>query len=99
MKPDPNFLARFFGYRKEKLEPRLYGLEYSRGLHEQLQKQVIPKLKRGQPVTGKLLKGEKKNGDGEKGKAGSKKGGGSESQEQEWQFHELLPSGIINKDE
>ena len=27
---DSNFLARFFGYRKEKIEPRLYGLKYSR---------------------------------------------------------------------
>ena len=90
-------LARFFGYRKEKIEPRLYGLKYERGLHEQLQG-VKGKLKQGQPVAGKITKsGEQGKGKGGKGKA-DKKGGGSESQEQEWHFHELLPSDFHNKD-
>ncbi len=97
--PESNFLARFFGYKKEKIEPRLHGLKYSRGLHESLKKGVMPKLKRGQPVMGKLTKdgkqGINKNGDGKS----SKKGGGSESQEQEWHFHELLPSEIHSKPE
>jgi hypothetical protein len=94
-----NALARFFGYRKDKIEPRLYGLKYARGLHEQLEKGVKSKLKNGQPVIGKLTKqGERgKRGEGSKGKT-SKKGGGSESQEQDWEFHELLPSDIHNKD-
>jgi hypothetical protein len=91
---DSSALARFFGYRKEKVEPRLYGLEYSRGLHEQLEKGVRGKLKNGQPVLGKITK-EGKQGDGKKS---HKKGKGSESQEQDWQFHELLPSDIHNKD-
>lgn len=90
-------LARFFGYRKEKIEPRLYGLEYSRGLHEQLEKGVRGKLKNGQPVLGKITK-EGEKGKGKGGKESTKKGGGSESQEQDWQFHELLPSDIHNKD-
>jgi hypothetical protein len=97
--PEANFLARFFGYRKEKVEPRLHGLKYSRGLHEKLEKGVMPKLKRGQPVIGKLTKenrqGLRKNGDG----MSTKKAGGSESQEQEWHFHELLPSEIHQKPE
>jgi len=95
---ESSLLARFFGYRKEKIEPRLYGLKYDRGLHEQLES-VKGKLKSGQPVAGKLTKsGEQGDkGKGTKGKS-SKKGGGSESQEQDWEFHELLPSDFHEKD-
>lgn len=97
-KPSSNFLGRFFGYRKEKIEPRLHGLEYSRGLHERLEKQVIPRLKKGQVVAGKFMKGKKRQGAGRRGEGLQKsKGGGSESQEQEWQFHELLPSDMHRK--
>ena len=96
-KPKANRVARFFGYGKNKMEPRLFGLKYSRELHEQLEK-VKGRLKQGQPVAGKLTK-EGKNGKGKKGqgKQGAKKGGGSESQEQDWQFHELRPSDIHQK--
>ena len=92
-----NRVARFFGYGKNKMEPRLFGLKYSRQLHEQLEK-VKGRLKQGQPVAGKLTK-EGENGKGKKGqgKQGDKKGGGSESQEQDWQFHELRPSDIHQK--
>jgi len=92
-----NRVARFFGYGKNKMEPRLFGLKYSRELHEQLEK-VKGRLKQGQPVAGKLTK-EGENGKGKKGqgKQGDKKGGGSESQEQDWQFHELRPSDIHQK--
>jgi hypothetical protein len=96
---DSSFLARFFGYRKEEIEPRLYGLKYSRGLHEELEKGVMPRLKRGQPVAGKLSKDKAREGIKGKGKLTKGKGGGSESQEQEWQFHELLPSEIHKKPE
>ena len=96
---EKNRLLRFFGYNKNKTEPRLYGLEYSRGLHEQLEKEIMFKLKRGQPVVGRLTKekgsGEPKEGDGKS----AEKGGGSESQEQGWYFHELLPSEIHRKPE
>ena len=97
-KSNSHFLARFFGYRKEKVEPRLHGLKYSRDLHEQMEKGLIPRLKQGQPVFGKLVKGEGKSKKG-KGdtKKGEGKGGGSESQEQDWEFHELLPSEIHEK--
>ena len=92
-------LLTFFGYNRNKVEPRLYGLGYSRGLHEQLEKEVIPKLKMGQPVVGKLTKkggtGDPKEGEGKS----TEKGGGSESQEQDWHFHELLPSEIHVKPE
>jgi hypothetical protein len=96
--PDSNFLARFFGYQQEKIEPRLHGLKYSRGLHEQLAKGVIPSLKRGQPVAGKLRKKAKGEGKGKNGK-GKSKGDGSESQEQDWEFHKLNPSEIHKKPE
>lgn len=96
-KPKANRVARFFGYGKNKMEPRLFELKYSRELHEQLEK-VKGRLKQGQPVAGKLTK-EGENGKGKKGqgKQGDKKGGGSESQEQDWQFHELRPSDIHQK--
>jgi len=90
------FLAKFFGYRKGKNEPRLHGLSYDRELHERLAKGVMPRLRAGQPVLGKLTKkgGEK----GKKGKGNSqKKGVRSESQKQKWEFHELLPSEIHEK--
>jgi hypothetical protein len=97
---DDNFLARFFGYKKEKIEPRLYGLKYDRDLHEQLEEGVMPKLRKGQPVLGKLTKREegREGNKGGKGKS-EKEGGGSESQEQEWKFHELRPSEIHRKPE
>tara|TARA_Y100001963_G_scaffold140919_1_gene208537 strand:- start:1524 stop:2105 length:582 start_codon:yes stop_codon:yes gene_type:complete len=96
--PGSNFLSRFFGYKREKIEPRLYGLEYSRGLHEKIQNGLMNKLKKGQPVPGKFTKndgeaGNKKGSDGKKGENGD----GSESQEQDWEFHELRPSEIHNK--
>jgi len=91
-------IVDFFGYKNNLIEPRLYKIKYNRKLHEQLNK-ISQKLKKGQPVFGKLnkTKGEQKNGTG-KGKAPSdKKGEGSESQNQEWEFHELLPSDIHEK--
>lgn len=98
--PKSSWLARFFGYRKAKVEPRLYGVAYSRGLHEYIEKEMRLKLRNGQPVVGRLTKGAKRLGYGLSGKGKStSKGGGSESQEQEWQFHELLPSEIHNKPE
>ena len=92
-----NPILKFFGYQKNKIDPRLYGLNYSRNLHEQLE-EIKGRLKKGQPVAGKLKKGEGE-GDGKGEKADSKKGkgDGSESQEQEWHFHELLPSEIHRK--
>jgi hypothetical protein len=97
--PESNFFARFFGYRKEKIEPRLHGLKYSRGLHEQLQRGVIPRLKSGQPVVGKLTKGKKPPKSGSNKGKSLGEGDGSESQNQEWHFHELLPSEIHRKPE
>ena len=95
--PDP--LAKFFGYKKENVEPRLYGIKYNRELHERLEKQIMPKLKQGQPVLGKLTK-KGENGKGKiagKNKGENQDGEGSESQMQDWQFHELRPSDIQGK--
>jgi hypothetical protein len=98
---DPSYISRFFGYRRSSMEPRLYGLKYSRELHEQIEKQIKPSLRKGKPVAGKLIKSAKKGeSEGKTSPNGKgKKGGGSESQEQEWHFHELLPSEIHRKPE
>tara|TARA_R100000808_G_C2151519_1_gene160620 strand:- start:1908 stop:2486 length:579 start_codon:yes stop_codon:yes gene_type:complete len=97
---DRSFLMKIFGYKGDNPEPRLFGVAYSRGLHEQIENQIRGKLQRGQPVFGSLskLKGEGKGKNG-KGVPNGKKGGGSESQEQEWQFHILRPSDFLNKPE
>lgn len=94
-----NEVSKFFGYKRDRIEPRLFQLKYSRELHEQMAK-INAKLKMGRPVAGKLTKSgqEGKGKKAGKGKAG-KKGGGSESQEQDWQFHELRPSDIRPKPE
>jgi hypothetical protein len=98
---ETNSLRKVFGYNKDKIEPRLYQLKYNRSLHEHLQRKVIPKLKTGQPVYGKLSKEkrESKLGFGPGKNPNKGKGDGSESQEQEWHFHELLPSEIHQKPE
>jgi hypothetical protein len=49
-------MRKMFGYSKDRIEPRLYQLEYNRTLHENLQNNIVPKLKAGQPVYGKLSK-------------------------------------------
>ena len=96
---EANPFLKFFGYKKqEKIEPRLHGLSYSRKLHEQIEKEIMPKLKMGQPVIGKLKKEKPKpNLSFRPGQA--RAGEGSESQEQEWHFHELLPSEVHRKPE
>ena len=93
-------LRKVFGYSNDRIEPRLYQITYSRELHEQLQKNVISRLKSGQPVFGRLTKekGENSKPGAGKDKARNKgKGDGSESQNQQWHFHELLPSEIHRK--
>ena len=94
-----NKVSRFFGYSGNSIEPRLFELKYSRNLHEQLQK-LKSSLSKGQPVMGKLSK-DKDIGKGKvgNGKKSDKKGDGSESQGQDWQFHKLLPSEIQGKPE
>ena len=90
-------LRKVFGYNKDIIEPRLYQLKYNRSLHEHLQRGVIPRLRAGQPVFGKLTKDILPPGVGNGDRKGKGKGDGSESQEQEWHFHELLPSEIHQK--
>lgn len=96
-----NSLLMFFGYRGDGPEPRLFGLPYSRELHEKIESEMKAKLQKGQPVVGKFSKGkagEGRKGDkNDKGNAGEQKGKGSESQEQEWQFHFLRPSEYLPK--
>ena len=94
-------ISKIFGYKKKrKVEPRLHGLPYSRELHEQIEKKIMPKLKSGQSVVGKLSEVGKNKKNGKKGEGeGKKEGGGSESQSQDWEFHELLPSDFQQKPE
>ena len=96
---ETNPILKFFGYKKSDNEPRLFGLPYSREMHERVAREMIPKLKNGQPVVGKFMKGQKERGNSKRaGKdKGDSKGDGSESQEQEWHFHELRPSDILKK--
>lgn len=58
-------LLKVFAHKPEGLEPRLYRLPYSRKFHEELQKNVIPRLLKGQIVTGKIGKGKETGGDNE----------------------------------
>ena len=88
----------FFGYKSSKPEPRLFGFPYSRELHERIEKQMMGKLRRGQLITGKFKKSKKGIANG-KGGSEEKKGGGSESQEQDWEFHFLRPSDFLKKPE
>lgn len=98
---ETNFVLKFFGYETDNIKPRLYGLSYNRNLHEQLEKNVVPQLKKGYPVFGKLNKQElppgKADGDKKNGAKNNPEGKGSESQDQQWHFHKLLPSEIHRK--
>lgn len=96
-----NSFLRFFGYKHSKVEPREFGLPYSRKLHEQINNEILPRLKNGQVVRGKMEKGGGKDGFGKgKGKISGegKKGYVGESQDQEWVFHNLRPGEIQQKD-
>ena len=94
---DKSFI-KMFNYKTEGTKPRLFQFPYSRELHEQLQKGVMQKLRTGPPVQGNF----REKREGKKGLKGSKgkkdeDGDGSESQEQDWEFHELSPSEIHRK--
>lgn len=91
-----NWIKKVFGYKVTHIAPRLFGLPYSRELHEKLAKEVIPALKSGKPVYGSLSK-ENSKGNAKEGVKTNKKGGGSESQKQEWVFHLLRPSDFLTK--
>lgn len=100
-KYDNKFL-NMIGFKSQKQEPRLFNVPYSRSLHEELEKSVLPRTKNGQIVTGKLKKssGGKVGGKGKgNGKGNGKSGkGGSESLEQEFKFYNLKPGEIQQKD-
>ena len=92
-----NKFARFFGYNDDSIKPRLFQLRYSRQMHEKLEG-VMSKLKQGQPALGEFKRGEEGKAK-MKGKKGDPKndGDGSESQEQDFEFHELRPSDFQGK--
>ena len=106
-----SFILNLFAYKTTESEPRLFHIPYNRQLHEQLQKGVIPKNRKGQIVYGKL-KNIGKNKDGEDGKENKgknkdgrprnidnnkKQGNDGESLETEWQFYELPPNYFLQK--
>lgn len=105
-------VLNIFGHKSESIEPRLFKLPYSRNLHEELEKSVIPKLRKGQVVKGKLQKADKSNGgkgDGS-GKSANRNGSsskdgsgnnrfGGESLKTEFMFYELPPSYFLRKDD
>jgi hypothetical protein len=81
-----SIILNIFAYKTDYSEPRLYRLPYSRKLHEELQKNVIPSLQKGQIVRGKFSKigkgqgkgkgeGEGEEGDGKDGRGKNGKGG------------------------
>jgi len=88
-----NPVVKFFGYG-DRREPRLFGVPYSRKLHEQIEGSLMPRLRQGQPVTGKLSNLGTK---GTENKMKGKSSHGSESQGQVWEFHELPPSALQPK--
>ena len=47
-------VVNMFNYKIKGIKPRLFEFPYSRKLHEQLEKGVMAKLKKGQPVQGKF---------------------------------------------
>ena len=69
-----NLFLKVFGYTTKIAEPRLFRLPYDRAMHESLQQNVMPRLAKGQTVTGSLSKG--KGGKGGKGKGGKGDGDG-----------------------
>ena len=93
---DSGLLRELFGYKQKGIEPRLHEMEYSRELHEQLEK-IKGKLQRGEPVLGSLKPSEKGKGKPGDGDPENENGDGSESQKQQWEFHELRPSDFLNK--
>ena len=98
-KDDKGVLQKLFGYNSDFIEPRLFELPYSRKLHEQVEKEMMPELIQGMPIMGSLKKKKGKKGNSRKGKtwAKGKQSGGSESQDQEWEYHQLRPSDFLSK--
>lgn len=99
---EPNTIFNIFKYKSSGHEPRAYELPYSTEMHEKAQK-AKGLLMRGKVVRGKKggkpgLPGE---GDGDgSGKGGDSKGPGKKgslSNEQDYEFHELLPSVLPDK--
>ena len=92
-------IMRLFGFPIKSGEPREYRFPYTRSLHEEVVKQMLPSFKRGQPVQGKFERGKDGKGKlkgGEKGKGES--GDGDESQDDgETHFHKLQPTEIQPK--
>jgi len=97
-----NTMWNFLGYKPEKPEPRIYKLPYSTSMHEKAEK-VRGLLKKGKVVKGSKRKGPPGvpgEGEGAEGKGppgSSTKGRPSMSNQQEYEFHELLPSVLPEK--
>jgi len=108
-----SLIMNVFAYKTDRSEPRLFRLPYSRPLHEELQKNVMPSNAKGQIVRGELKskgkgkgKGQGKNGEQGNGKNGMEgkngkldgKNNGSDSLEKEYMFYVLPPSYFLRKE-
>ncbi len=86
-------LLTLLGYHAESGEPRAHKFPYTKEMHEQADK-IQGMLKKGEAVVGQTVKGKP----GLKGKGdGDKKGDGSLSNEQEYEFHKLPPAKLPRK--
>ncbi len=105
-----SLLLRIFGHTPEGVEPRLYRIPYDRSFHEELQRKVIPKLMKGQTVTGRLRKGPPVEGDGDAegdgegngnghGNGRGGRGGSGDDRDIEFHFYNLPPSYFQPKNE
>ncbi|MEM3000582.1 MAG: hypothetical protein QXU32_00870 [Nitrososphaerales archaeon] len=95
-----NYLT-FLGYSPLNMEPRAYKLPYSRQLHQAIDG-AMQSLRKGRIVRGRKCKHGNSDFDGGNDAGGKENnderpGGGSLSNEQEYQFHELLPTRLPQK--
>lgn len=98
---ESNTVFNIFRYKSDRLEPRAYAIPYSREMHERAQRA------RGLLMKGKVVRGTKKGkGAPAEGEGGNMDGKGpgsiggkrpSLSNEQDFEFHELLPSVLPDK--
>jgi hypothetical protein len=97
-KAESRNILNFLGYNAKGGEPRSFKVPYTRALHERAAR-AMGMLRRGIPVKGSALKGEKKDGAGKKGRRGARSGrGGNHSNKQEIEFHILPPARGQSKD-
>ncbi len=93
-KAESRNILNFLGYNAQKGEPRSFKIRYTRELHERAAG-AMGMLRRGIPVKGTAITGEKEDGGAETGRGGRRGDGdgrgGFYHNEQEVEFHILPP--------